>query len=94
MTVAWLSVLALLGGGFSTRPAELIASVIAIATVMAIAVAAHVATHPRCVGVRPSVTSGAALRERARRTGVLRQRDPDAQGRRRPRAPSALPSAA
>jgi hypothetical protein len=34
------------------------------------------------------------LRDHARRTGVLRQRDPDAAGRPRPRAPGSRPSAA
>ena len=35
-----------------------------------------------------------ALRERAHRTGVPRHRDPDASGRSRPRAPTAVPAAA
>ena len=34
--------------------------------------------------------SGHALRERARRTGVPRHRDPDAPGRTRPRGPTRL----
>lgn len=36
----------------------------------------------------------AALRAQSRRTAFLRQRDPDAAGRVRPRAPSASPAAA
>ena len=49
------------------------------------------ATH---AGSPPAAARFAALRDRARRVGVLRQRDPDAAGRSRPRAPTALLAAA
>ncbi|WP_244870777.1 DUF6412 domain-containing protein [Catellatospora sp. IY07-71] len=46
-------------------------------------------------GALPAGRAGldTALRDLARRTGVLRQRDPDAAGRPRPRAPSRTPLA-
>jgi hypothetical protein len=42
----------------------------------------------------PLVRRVRALRERSRRAAIGRQRDPDAPGRARPRAPSAAPAAA
>jgi Family of unknown function (DUF6412) len=42
----------------------------------------------------PIVRRARALREKSWRAGFLRQRDPDAAGRTRPRAPSAAPAAA
>jgi hypothetical protein len=42
----------------------------------------------------PLISRAAALREKAWRAGFLRQRDPDAAGRPRPRAPTAVPAAA
>ena len=42
----------------------------------------------------PLLSRAAALREKSWRAGFLRQRDPDAAGRPRPRAPSAVPAAA
>ena len=42
----------------------------------------------------PLIGRAAALREKSWRAGFLRQRDPDAAGRPRPRAPSAAPAAA
>lgn len=44
--------------------------------------------------VGPLVSRSAALREKAWSAAFLRQRDPDAAGRPRPRAPSAAPAAA
>ncbi|MGC5028747.1 DUF6412 domain-containing protein [Micromonospora sp. DT229] len=38
--------------------------------------------------------TGRMMRERCRRTGVPRHRDPDAAGRSRPRAPTATPAVA
>ncbi|MEV0980667.1 MULTISPECIES: DUF6412 domain-containing protein [unclassified Streptomyces] len=46
-----------------------------------------------CVPGVPSTRVRTAIRDRARRTAFLPQRDPDARGRRRPRAPGhALPA--
>jgi hypothetical protein len=42
----------------------------------------------------PMIRRASALREKSWRAGFLRQRDPDAAGRSRPRAPSAAPAAA
>jgi hypothetical protein len=42
----------------------------------------------------PLIGRSAALREKSWRAAFLRQRDPDAAGRPRPRAPSAAPAAA
>ena len=42
----------------------------------------------------PLISRDAALREKSWRAGYLEQRDPDAAGRPRPRAPSAVPAAA
>lgn len=91
---AWVCALAplvLLAG----RPAELVAvATVAVAALLAAAVAASLVLALTATGDRPASARDASLREHARRTGVLRQRDPDAPGRQRPRAPSAHPSAA
>lgn len=42
----------------------------------------------------PMIRRASALREKSWRAAFLRQRDPDAAGRPRPRAPSAVPAAA
>lgn len=42
----------------------------------------------------PLIRRSSALREKSWRAAFLRQRDPDAPGRTRPRAPSAAPAAA
>ena len=42
----------------------------------------------------PLISRSAALREKSWRAAYLEQRDPDAAGRPRPRAPSAVPAAA
>jgi hypothetical protein len=42
----------------------------------------------------PLIRRSSALREKSWRAAFLRQRDPDAAGRTRPRAPSAAPAAA
>ncbi|MEV5429681.1 DUF6412 domain-containing protein [Streptomyces sp. NPDC052701] len=57
----------------------------------ALAVCALVAA--RCAPAVPPTRVRTAIRDRARRTAFLSQRDPDAPGRRRPRAPGhALPA--
>ncbi|MFI9273662.1 DUF6412 domain-containing protein [Kitasatospora sp. NPDC052896] len=49
----------------------------------------------RWFGARaPHAVRDGTIRRRARRTAFLPQRDPDARGRRRPRAPGAAPTAA
>ncbi|MEU0632407.1 DUF6412 domain-containing protein [Streptomyces sp. NPDC005989] len=49
----------------------------------------------RCAAPVPRTRVRTAIRDREKRTAFLPQRDPDAKGRRRPRAPGrALPTAA
>lgn len=66
-------------------------------TVLAAAVAACLVSAAwlgRMSAAIPLIGRAAALREKSWRAGFLRQRDPDAAGRPRPRAPSAAPAAA
>jgi hypothetical protein len=55
---------------------------------------ASVASTSRATAAVPMIRRASALREKSWRAGFLRQRDPDAAGRARPRAPSAAPAAA
>jgi Family of unknown function (DUF6412) len=55
--------------------------------------AGFVAGGARMTAAVPVVARAAALRAKSRGTAFLRQRDPDAAGRIRPRAPSAHPAA-
>jgi hypothetical protein len=48
----------------------------------------------RTAAALPLIRRARALREKSWRAAFLRQRDPDAAGRARPRAPSAAPAAA
>ncbi len=66
-------------------------------TVLACALAACLATAAwlgRITATTPLTCRATALREKSWRAAFLRQRDPDAAGRPRPRAPSAVPAAA
>ncbi|MCL6669794.1 MULTISPECIES: DUF6412 domain-containing protein [Streptomyces] len=59
------------------------------------ALAACALVAARCAPAVPPTRVRTAIRDRARRTAFLPQRDPDARGRTRPRAPgSALPATA
>ncbi|MFF7096894.1 DUF6412 domain-containing protein [Streptomyces rubradiris] len=73
---------ALLGSGGLTTAVALAATATAAATLAACALLAA-----RRVPVVPPTRVRTAIRDRARRTAFLPQRDPDAPGRRRPRAP-------
>ena len=53
-----------------------------------------VASLSRTAAAVPMTRRASALREKSWRAAFLRQRDPDAAGRPRPRAPSAAPAAA
>ncbi len=55
---------------------------------------ARAARSARTVTVIPLRSRATALRARSRRSAFLRQRDPDAAGRSRPRAPASGPAAA
>jgi hypothetical protein len=75
------------------------AAVLAVAAVavVAVAVVGCLASGASLAGAAagPPVTRRvAALRDKSWRVAFLRQRDPDARGRTRPRAPSAAPAAA
>nr|WP_234327195.1 DUF6412 domain-containing protein [Streptomyces sp. NRRL WC-3742] len=71
-----------------------LAAVAAAAVVLLAGTAAVALAGARVLGVRaPAVVRSGVLRRRAFRTAFLPQRDPDARGRRRPRAPGAVPAA-
>lgn len=80
-----------LGGDSAT-----LASVAAAAAMVLVAGAiAGTLAAARLLGARaPASVRSGTLRRRALRTAFLPQRDPDARGRRRPRAPGAAPAAA
>ena len=59
-----------------------------------LALLASVASVSRATGALPMIRRVSALREKSWRAAFLRQRDPDAAGRARPRAPSAAQAAA
>ena len=59
-----------------------------------LALLTSVAGVSRTAAALPLIRRARALREKSWRAGFLRQRDPDAAGRTRPRAPSAAPAAA
>ena len=59
-----------------------------------LALLVSVAGVSRATAAIPMIRRASALREKSWRAAFLRQRDPDAAGRARPRAPSAAPAAA
>jgi uncharacterized membrane protein len=59
-----------------------------------LALLTSVASLSRATAALPMVRRASALREKSWGAAFLRQRDPDAAGRSRPRAPSAAPAAA
>ena len=59
-----------------------------------LALLTSVAGASRTAAALPLIRRARALREKSWRAAFLRQRDPDAAGRARPRAPSAAPAAA
>jgi Family of unknown function (DUF6412) len=73
----------------------LAATVLAGAMLAAVlALLTSVAGVSRTAAALPLVSRARALREKSWRAAFLRQRDPDAAGRTRPRAPTAAPAAA
>ena len=90
-----LGLLRLLTGEVFTGSAGLTAVAAAAALVLLSGMAAGALATGRLFGARaPAAVRAATLRRRAFRTAFLPQRDPDARGRRRPRAPGAAPTAA
>jgi hypothetical protein len=75
----------------STALTALAATVLVGALIVVLACAAR--TTSRTAAAFPLLRRVRALRERSWRVAFLRQRDPDARGRARPRAPSAAPAA-
>jgi hypothetical protein len=76
-------------------PAELVATAVAGAALAAMLVLlTSVSRVSRVAAGVPVLRHVSALRERSWRAAFQRQRDPDAAGRARPRAPSAAPAAA
>ena len=98
------SLLAMLAGllrdltQFAVSPSgltALAAAVLAGAMLAAVlALIASVASPSQESAAQPLIRRASALREKSWRAAFLRQRDPDAAGRSRPRAPSAAPAAA
>jgi len=101
------SLLAMLAGllrdltQLAVSPAGLTALALGGATVLAgamfaavLALLISVAGRSRTTAALPLIRRASALREKSWRAAFLRQRDPDAAGRPRPRAPSAAPAAA
>jgi hypothetical protein len=73
----------------------LAATVLAGAMLAAVlALLTSVAGVSRTAAALPLISRARALREKSWRAAFLRQRDPDAAGRTRPRAPTAAPAAA
>ncbi|MER5509181.1 DUF6412 domain-containing protein [Streptomyces sp. NPDC002766] len=88
LLVVLLLQVALLDTGTLTATVALAATAAAGSALAACALVAA-----RCAPAVPPTRVRTAIRDRARRTAFLPQRDPDARGRTRPRAPgSALPA--
>jgi hypothetical protein len=76
------------------KPAGLMALAAVTMTCLLIALLAQDARLAATVTAAPQKSGVAALREKSWRAGFVSQRDPDAPGRARPRAPTAGPAAA
>ena len=76
-----------------SSPLTAVAAAVLAGAVFA-AVLALVASVSRGTITIPMIARARALREKSWHVAFLRQRDPDARGRARPRAPSAAPAAA
>ncbi len=97
--VPLLAVLRLLTGQLLTGQAPGAAGLTALAAAATLVLLAGLVTGTyllaRLLGARaPQSVRNGTLRRRALSTAFLPQRDPDARGRRRPRAPGAAPAAA
>ncbi|WP_433834006.1 DUF6412 domain-containing protein [Actinoplanes sp. CA-015351] len=83
----WEALWRLVGMLTDAGPTAMIVGAASVAGVLLLtAVAAGAMTHFRTVAHPP--VSRSEMRDRARRTGVPRHRDPDAPGRTRPRGPT------
>jgi len=86
-----LTQLAVSPSGLTALAAAVLAGAM-FAAVLALLIS--VAGRSRAIAALPLIRRASALREKSWRAAFLRQRDPDAAGRSRPRAPSAAPAAA
>jgi Family of unknown function (DUF6412) len=91
-----LAQLAVSPSGLIGPAATALAATVLAGAVLAAALSllTSVAGVSRTAAALPQVRRARALREKSWRAAFLRQRDPDAAGRTRPRAPSAAPAAA
>ncbi|AUG77411.1 hypothetical protein CFP65_2586 [Kitasatospora sp. MMS16-BH015] len=95
VVAALLGLFRVLTGELVVSPAGLTMVAAAAALVLVAGVAAATLATARVLGARaPAFVRSGTLRRHAFRTAFLPQRDPDARGRRRPRAPGAAPAAA
>ena len=78
-------------GGFTVVSTAVLAAVLISLVVAVVADSARIA---RAATAAPLTRRAAGLREKSWCAAFLRQRDPDAAGKPRPRAPSAAPAAA
>lgn len=100
--VSWLCqstahLVAVLALADTPQRAALLAVALLAAAVLTVEVAGSLivsASLARATGTIPVQRRVAALDDKSWRVAFLPQRDPDARGRRRPRAPSAVPAAA
>ncbi len=100
--VSWLwqaagHVVAVVALADTPQRAALLAVAMLAAAVLAVEVAGSLsasASLARVTGTVPVLRRVSALRDKSGRVTFLRQRDPDARGRSRPRAPSAVLAAA
>ncbi|MGW4893450.1 DUF6412 domain-containing protein [Kitasatospora sp. NPDC004240] len=90
-----LGLLRVLTGELTADSATLTSVAAAAAMVLLAGAVTGTLAASRLLGARaPAAVRAGVLRRRALRTAFLPQRDPDARGRRRPRAPGAAPAAA
>jgi hypothetical protein len=82
--------------GLTVQAATALAATVLAGAMLAavLALLTSVAGVSRTAAAPPLISRARALREKSWRAAFLRQRDPDAAGRTRPRAPSAAPAAA
>ena len=83
-------------GVWSTAGLTALATAVLAGAMLAavLALVASVARLSRTAAAIPLIRRASGMREKSWRAAFLRQRDPDAAGRSRPRAPSAAPAAA
>jgi hypothetical protein len=96
ITVVLRAVAALIPAGSTSQAATALATTVVAGAALAavLVLLARVVSAARAVATVPLLRRASALREKSWHAAFLRQCDPDAAGRPRPRAPSAAPAAA